>query len=166
MSSHDPAASTHVRGPRDWSRLNDRSREAHMRALRALTYMRVDGMTLTLASALAGTTPRTVRRYADTAVRRTGRTYQVAKGDRLYRRMAVYGPDGRIDVDVRGSRAASLVGAHFNAVGRYLATGDERVLKPFRSKTVGGIELLTDPNRIELLAARRDLDIDDIYPRT
>jgi hypothetical protein len=80
--------------------------------------------------------------------------------------MTVYGPDGRVEVDVRGSRAASLVGGHHNEISRYLATGDPRYLTPFIGKRVGGVELLTDIPRIEELAARRELDIDDIYPRT
>ena len=71
-----------------------------------------------------------------------------------------------MDVDVRGSRAASLIGRYFNAVGHFLATGDASVLAPFRGKTVGGVELLSDPARIEQLEVRRELDIDDIYPNT
>jgi hypothetical protein len=155
-----------VRGRSDWQRLNPRQREAHYRALRAISYMRSEGVPLTVAADLAGTTPRTVHRYAGDALHRGPGRYRVALGDRLYRRMAVYGLGGRVDVDVRGSRAASLVGAHHNALSRYLATGDRRLLAPFRGKTVGGVELLTDPDQIEALAARRDLDIDDIYPRT
>jgi hypothetical protein len=84
----------------------------------------------------------------------------------MYRRMAVYGYHGRVDVDVPTRRAASLVGSHFNAVGRFLATGDPSYLDPFIGRRVGGVELLTDPNRIEQLEARRELDIDDIYPHT
>jgi hypothetical protein len=84
----------------------------------------------------------------------------------MYGRMAVFGYHGRVDVDVPTARAASLIGSHFNAVGRYLATGDPRFLAPFRGRHVGGVELLTDPLRIEQLAARRELDIDDIYPTT
>jgi hypothetical protein len=84
----------------------------------------------------------------------------------MYRRMAVYGYDGRVDVNVPNRRAASLIGSHFNAVGRYLATGDPSYLDPFIGRHVGAVELLTDPARIEQLAARRELDIDDIYPHT
>jgi hypothetical protein len=84
----------------------------------------------------------------------------------MYRRMAVYGYQGRVDVDVPSRPAASLVGSHFNAVGRYLATGDTSYLDPFIGIRIGGVELLTDPDRIEQLAARRELDIDDIYPQT
>jgi hypothetical protein len=80
--------------------------------------------------------------------------------------MALYGYYGRVDVDVPTPEAASLIGSHFNAVGRYLATGDPRFLTPFRGRRVAGVELLTDPDRIEQLAARRELDIDDIYPST
>jgi hypothetical protein len=80
--------------------------------------------------------------------------------------MAVFGYYGRVDIDVPTPGAASLIGSHFNAVGRYLATGDASYLDPFIGRRVGGVELLTDPDRIEQLAARRELDIDDIYPTT
>jgi hypothetical protein len=128
--------------------------------------MRGEGLTLTAASKLTGTTPRTVHRYAEPALTRSRGRYRATRGDRLYRRMTVYGPDGRVEVDIRGSHAASLVGSHHNAIGRYLATGDPGYLAPFAGRRVGGVELLTDIARIEELAAQRELDIDDIYPRT
>jgi hypothetical protein len=155
-----------VTGPAGWRRLPEASKDARHRALDALARMRAEGLTLTAAAADAGTTPATVRRYAGTALTRDGGLWRASPADRLYRRMAVYGPHGRVDVDVRGSRAASLIGRHANAIGRYLATGDPSYLAPFIGTRIGGVELLTDPNRIEQLAARRELDIDDIYPRT
>src|SRR4051812_643846 len=93
-----------VTGRGDWDRLTEQNREARSRSLQALSLMRTEQMSLTTAAAAAGTTPRTVLRYADPALTRTGRRYQATAGDRLYRRMAVVGPEGRIDVDVRGSR--------------------------------------------------------------
>src|SRR5690348_9240996 len=153
-----------VTGAASWRQLPESSKDARLRAFDALARMRTDGLTLSAAAADAGTTPATVRRYAGPALTRDGGLWQASPFDRLYRRMAAYGPDGRVDVDVRGSRAASLIGRHFNAVGQFLATGDASVLAPFRGKTVGGVELLTDPVRIDQLARRRELDIDDIYP--
>lgn len=165
-----PRSNRHRNGPvrdhRDWQQRSDSAKDAHDRALKAIGYMRSSGLTLTEAAKLAGTTPATVRRYAGSALTQTGNRYRASSGDRLYRRMAAFGYQGRTEVDVRSSRAGSLIGAHFNAVSRYLATGDAGVLAPFRGRSVGGVELLTDPARIEQLAARRELDIDDIYPRT
>jgi len=128
--------------------------------------MRSQDLPLSTASRLAGTTPATVRRYAGAALSREGDRYRASRSDRFHRRMSVYGWNGRVDVDVHGSRQASVIGRHHNAVGRYLATGDISYLTPFIGKQVGGVELLTDLDRIEELAAQRELDIDDIYPRT
>lgn len=161
-----PSRSGHVRGRPDYEALPEHRRDAHDRAMAALRYMRSEGLALTAAAEIAGTTPRTVRRYAAPALERQGNRWRPTSGDRLYRRMAVFGATGRADVDVRGSRVASLVGSHFNAVDRYLRTGDASVLAPFRGKRVGGVELLTDVEIIERLDAAHELDIDDIYPRT
>ncbi len=155
-----------VRGRGDYEALGPRGRDAHDRAMAALRYMRSEGMSLSRAAELAGTTPGTVRRFAGPALVQRGRHAEVAESDRLYRRMTVLGPEGPVDVDVRGSRTASLIGSHFNAVGRYLATGDPAVLAPYRGVVVDGVPLLTDPSLIEQLAAQRELDIDDIYPHT
>jgi hypothetical protein len=155
-----------VTGAASWRRLPESSRDARLRAFDALAWMRADGLTLSAAAAAAGTTPATVRRYVGSELSRDGRLWQASRADRLYRRMAVLSDQGRVDVDVRGSRAASLIGRHFNAISRYLATGDGSMLAPFRGQRVGGVELVSDPNRIEQLAARRELDIDDIYPHT
>ncbi len=132
----------------------------------ALRYMRSEGMSLSRAAEFAGTTPRTVRRFAGPALVQRGRHVEVAVSDRLYRRMTVLGPEGPVDVDVRGSGTASVIGSHFNAIARYLATGDPAVLAPYRAVVVDGVPLLTDPLLIEELAAQRELDIDDIYPHT
>jgi hypothetical protein len=51
------------------------------------------------------------------------------------------------EVDREG---ASLAGSFWSAgYGRFLETGDVEVLEQFKGKTVGGLPLLTDPDRIE-----------------
>jgi hypothetical protein len=78
--------------------------------------------------------------------------------------MVVFGEDGvEHGVKVRGSRAASLVGEHWSAVGHFLRTGDESRLIPLRGKSVAGIRLETDPDAIEEWARRGELDIEDVY---
>lgn len=166
MPKSSPNGGRRVNGRSDYEALGARARDAYDRAMAALRFMRGDGQALTTAAEWAGTTPRTVRRYANPALSREGSRYQATPTDRLYRRMSVLGPDGPVDVDVRGSRTASTVGAHHNAIGRYLATGDPSLLAKFEGVAVGGVELLTDIDRIEQLAAQRELDIDDIYPHT
>jgi hypothetical protein len=49
------------------------------------------------------------------------------------------------------------------AVGRFLRTGDIEWLKPFVGKRVGGIELLTDPDRLQILADADLVKLDALY---
>ena len=137
---------------------------ARFRALEAVSRMRGQGLSLSAAASASGTTPTTVRRYASPALQRSGRRYVATPSDRLRRRMRVLSVEGPVDVDIRGSRVASTVGAHWNAISDYLRTGDARPLARYRGKRAGGVELASDPDDIERRAARYDLDVDDIYP--
>ena len=93
-----------------------------------------------------------------------GRRYRAAAVDRIYRRMVVLTPEGRREVDVRSSRQASRVAAHWNAVDAYLRTGDGRGLRRFRGLQVGGAVLVSDPAQTEEFARRGELAIEEIYP--
>ena len=86
-----------------------------------------------------GTTPATV--LPRTPRRRSieeGRRYRVTPSDRSYQRMSVLSTEGfRTSIPgVLGSRRWSA--GHWNAIGRFAATGDVAVLAPFKGKRVGG----------------------------
>ncbi len=125
--------------------------------------MRTQHLTLTAAARAAGTTPRTVRRYAAPALVQHGRRLTVTPADRIYRRMVVLTDEGRAEVDVRSSAQASRVASHWNAVDRYLRTGDTSALTPFRNRRVGGQLLATDPPALETYARRGELTTESIY---
>ena len=72
-------------------------------------------------------------------------------------------PEGLVELDLRDSDQASLVGRHWAAIGRFLETGDETVLQEFRGSQVAGFVLETDPDVIEELARRGELRFEDIY---
>jgi len=152
-----------VRGRADFERLSPSEREARYKAFEALGHMRSDKLSLRAAARTAGTTPETVRRYAGDSLIRPGHRYVATASDRSYQRMSVLSPDGVVDVDVRGSRARSMVGQHWNAITKFAATGDAGALSPFAGKRVGGAALATDPDQIEEFLRRREIDIDDIY---
>ena len=152
-----------VRGRADYEKLTLREQEARHRAFEVVGVMRNQNLSLHAASQLVGTTPETVRRYASDALTKEGRRYKVTRSDRSYQRMSALSTEGLRDIDVRGSRARSLVGRHWSAIGRFAATGDVTLLRPFTGKRVGGIELATDPAAIEEYLRRGELDIDDIY---
>jgi len=75
----------------------------------------------------------------------------------------VLGTDGYQSVVVRSSNQAQLASAHLVAANRFLRTGDVEWLKPFIGKRVGGVELLTDPNRLQILADADLVKLDALY---
>ena len=66
-------------------------------------------------------------------------------------------------VTVRSSKQAQLASEHLVAVGRFTRTGDTEWLKPFVGKRVGGVELLTDPDRLHELAGAGLVKLDALY---
>jgi hypothetical protein len=156
-----------ISGRKAWNALTSSGRIAYDRALDALAHMRSDGFSLTRASKEVGTTPATVKKYAGAALQRTPVGRLVAKpSDRFYRRMTVVTPNGPTLVEIRGSRTASMVGKHANAVRKFVETGDSSDLKAFRDKRVGGQPLATDPEKLRQLARRGEVDFEDIYDLT
>jgi len=79
------------------------------------------------------------------------------------RKLNVLSFDGYVPVVVRSSKQAKLDSRHLIAVSRFLRTGDTELLKPFVGKRVGGVELLTDSNRIHELADAGLIKLDALY---
>src|SRR5665213_3646229 len=131
----------HVKGRADYEKLSPSQQEARHRAFEAISEMRRDGVSLKTAAHRVGTTPLTVKRYAGDVLTKDGRRFKAAPTDRSYQRMSALSTEGLRDIDVRGSRARSLVGGHWNAIKRFGATGDVSVLAKFKGKRVGGFEL-------------------------
>jgi hypothetical protein len=157
------ALPVHVRNRADYESLTHREQEARHRAFQVVSRMRRKGLSLSAAAHQVGTTPETVRRHASEALVQEGRRWRVTPSDRSYQRMSVLSIDGLRDIDVRGSRVRSLAGRHWNAIGRFAATGDVSVLAPFVGRSTGGVLLATDPDLLEEYLRSGDLDIDDIY---
>ena len=146
------------------TRLSTSAREARGRSLEALSLMRRDGMPLTEAAKRSGTTTNTVLRHAGPALERDGGRYRARPGDHLTRLMLVIARDlGPVTVAVRGSRQASVIGAYWNAVNRYVAHGDPQPLRRFTGVVVAGVELETDLDVIDGLARAGELEFEDIY---
>ena len=137
---------------------------ARQRALAVLARMRSRKESLSEASRHEHTTPRTVHRIFPKQLKRgsSGR-YVASRGDRLRREISVLSFDGYVPVVVRSSKQAQLASAHLIAVNRFLRTGDERFLKPFIGKRVGGVELLTDTDRIQVLGDADLVKLDGLY---
>jgi hypothetical protein len=137
---------------------------ARLRALAALARMRSRGESLTHAARLEHTTLRTVRKLVGKQLKRgsSGR-YSATRGDTLRRDLNVLGSDGYVPVVVRSWKQAQLASEHLIAVSRFLRTGDTEWLKPFVGKRVGGVELLTDPDRLSMFADADFVKLDALY---
>jgi hypothetical protein len=141
---------------------------ARERALDALALSRRQGMSLTRAARLTGTTRRTVLRHVGAGFRRDGRRWAPRRFDRIPREMTVLTDDGPIVLVIRDSRTASLVAEHANAVRHYLHTGDERRLDDLRRQTFRlrgeTVVLVTEPDLIDELARGSELHY-EVYRR-
>ncbi len=135
-----------------------------LRALSVLARMRSRGESLSHAARLEHTTPRTVRKLVGKQLKRgTSGRYSATRGDTFRRDLSVLGFDGYEPVAVRSSKQAHLASEHLVAVGRFLRTGDTEWLKPFVGNRVGGVELLTDPDRLHELADAGLVKLDVLY---
>ncbi len=147
--------------PRDSKKVQ---RLVRLRALAVLARMRSRGESLTQAARLEHTTPRTVRKLVAKQLKRgTSGRYSATRGDTLRRDLSVLGFDGFEPVVVRSSKQARRAAEHLVAVGRFLRTGDTEWLKPFTGKRVGGVELLTDSDRLHVLADADLVKLDALY---
>jgi hypothetical protein len=135
-----------------------------LRALAVLARMRNRGESLSRAARLEHTTPRTVLRIVAKQFKRSssGR-YTVKQSDTLRRDLTVLGFDGYVPVVVRSSKQAQLASTHLVAVNRYLRTGNKEWLNPFTGKRVGGVELLTDQERLQIFADSDLVKLDGLY---
>jgi hypothetical protein len=138
---------------------------ARNRALHVLSRMRRTGATLTAASREEHIDPRTVKKYVATDLRRLKKGKQTVptKSDRRRRRMLIPTALGTTPVIVSGSRKASLLGRYMSAVGQYLRTGNTQGLSAFKGKSIGGHDLITDPEILNVLAQAGSLQVEEIY---
>src|SRR5271168_3401490 len=125
-------------------KLTAKSQSARERALRALAAMR-HGASISHAARDNGVTPRTIKRYAGSALvqDRPGGRIHATKSDRLVRYLQIPGAEGPRDVNVRGSKAASQF-ANYKAPINRLLRGDRNAMAAWHGKKIAGIELITD----------------------
>jgi hypothetical protein len=143
---------------------NNKHNAARLRALAVLARMRSRAESLTQAARTERTTPRTVRRIIGKQLKRNASGhYSATSGDTLRRDLNVLGFDGYEPAVVRSWKRAQLAAEHLVAVNRFLRTGDSEWLKPFVGKRVGGVELLTDPQRLREFAEADLLKLDGLY---
>jgi hypothetical protein len=156
--------SRHVGNRRDLDRLPREAQVQRARSLQVLSLKRAnDQLSLADAAHQAGTTVDSVRWYAGYGLYSEAGHWQVRQGDRLYRRMHVYSNGRKLTIGVRGSHKASELSDYHHAVGIFLDTGEESLLRRFVGKSVAGVPYETDPDVLEEMARRGTLDMESIY---
>jgi hypothetical protein len=120
-----------------------REMQARDRVLHALWDMR-RGSSIAQAARDNGVSIRTIKKYAGSALLqdRPGGRIRATKSDRLVRYLIISGPNGPIEISVRGSKAASEVANYKAAVNRFLR-GDRNALAGWHGKKIAGFELIT-----------------------
>lgn len=138
---------------------------ARRRALAVLARMRSRGESLSEAARNEHTTTRTVRLQVGSALIRNPRTgrFTAKRGDTFRRDLSVLGSEGYEPTTVRSWKQAQRASEHLIAANRFLRTGDTEWLKPFVGKRVGGVKLLTDPDRLHELAEADLVKLDALY---
>jgi hypothetical protein len=150
----------------------DTFKDTWERVIEAISKMRNGKVSLTQAAREARISPRTVTKYGRSALRKgkSGK-YTVKKNDNLLRVLSIPTGEGPRTIAIRGSKQASLLGEYWNAVHRYLQTGDTSRLKEFRGQKItdaSGVEmpLLVDPAALNRLGSAGVLSFESIYART
>jgi hypothetical protein len=119
-----------------------------------------------------GISPRTVKRWAGSALRKRSNGKWVAKrSDSLLRVLTVPTPEGTREVGVHGSRQATQLAEYWNAVHRYLETGDDSRLEEFRGqffKDADGVQIMlpTDGALLNRLGSAGVLSFESLYSRS
>jgi hypothetical protein len=143
--------------------------DTYYRVLDALGLARRDKISPTKAAKRTGTTLKSVRKYAPSALEeRSGRVY-VTPSDRLPRRMRMFTTQGEVVIRTTSSRTASRIAEHNNAVRNYVLTRDTAELQRFEGKIVrsGGTTYAfgTTPRTLDRHIRAGAVHFVDIYVR-
>ena len=86
----------------------------------------------------------------------------VAKGGRSERIRVLTEGRARF-IEVPDERDRSTIGSYWNAIKRYVYTGDDTELFPFEGEAIEGYPLETDRDAIDEAARRGEVAFEDIY---
>jgi hypothetical protein len=150
----------------------EKFKETWDRVLSVISKMRGNKVSLTQASRDAGISPRTVTRWGSSALRKGKNGKYVAKTqDNLLRIVLIPTPEGTREIAVRGSKQVGQLAEYWNALHRYLQTGDAAQLKQFQGKQIkdaNGVDfpLPTDLAALNRLGSAGVLSFESLYARS
>jgi len=164
--------STLPRTASQYEALSEKSKDTLDRVLRVISKMRTEKLSLTKASQEVGANLSTVKRWAKSVLKKRSNGRFAAKAsDQVVRVLKVPGDGGIRDIVVKGSRQATFLADFWNALERYLKTGDSSRLENFRGKSIkdaAGAEIPLPIGRAELnrIASAGLFSFESIYNRT
>jgi hypothetical protein len=147
-------------------------KETWERVLSVISKMRNNKVSLTQASRDTGISPRTVTKWGKSALRkRKNGKYAAKPSDKLLRIVMIPTPEGMREIAVRESKQVSLLAEYWNALHRYLQTGDAAQLKTFQGKQIkdaNGVDvpLPTDLAVLNRLGSAGVLSFESLYARS
>ena len=150
----------------------EKFKELWDRVIGVISKMRTEKVSLTQASRDSKISPRSVLRWGGPAIRKQKNGKYAAKPrDNLLRILRIPTQEGARDIALRGSPQASVLGEYWNAVHRYLETGDASQLEKFRGKHIkdadgASIPLITDTATLNLLGSAGVLSFESLYARS
>lgn len=142
-----------------------RERDDQLDAFAALALMRREGLSASRAVEVEGTSIAKLEKYVGPALSKRGRDYVAKPTDDLVRPMLWLDSKGVQQIEIRGSKTASLNGQYWNAIDDALK-GVRNALKGFEGRTVPGTKLtfLTDLKVLRHLQDAGQLEnIKEIY---
>jgi hypothetical protein len=150
----------------------ERFKETWDRVVTVISKMRSGKTSLQQAAKEYGISPGTVKRWAGSALQKQKSGKWAAKrSDRLLRVLKIPTPEGPREIGVRGSRQATQVAKLWNAIHKFLETGDQKEFAKFRGKFIKGadgvqIPFITDPKELNRLGSAGILNFETLYART
>jgi hypothetical protein len=128
------------------------------------------GSPLAVAAREIGIDPRTVTRHLGKVLaKRSDGKYHAKPTDRISRSMVIYSQGKQTAITVPDSKIASIIGQYFNAVRKYLNTGDNSEVKKFKNIIVvdsdgNKYRLETDAKKIQAIeSAKEEPEFFQIY---
>lgn len=147
------------------------TQQTYASVTQAISRMRNDRVSMSRAAQEFGLGRQDIRKFGGKSVRKApNRRYVATKRDSLLRVLVLLTHQGVIEVGVSDSRQASALGEYWNAVQRYLSTGDASLLASFRGKHITDstgkeFPLLTDQQELDRLANAGVLSFESLYAR-
>ena len=155
---------------RAWNTLTPNQKASRKLALKVLSTMR-QGKSLRYSANQFGIDINTATKHLRSALTKKKGKWIAKKLDRIQRSMLISTKGAQKTIVVANSNDASLIGQYHNAVKKFLRTGDESLLKPFKGKKVKDVkgkkyELETDPqNLFDIEEAKEDSEFHEEVDR-